>query len=181
VTVPDNDTKALESMTGTLGVSHGGTGATTASDAVNALTGRAWDFNTANTTDTWVPVSTTVSGVAKWQHRSIPTNLATTPTSLWSGDTTGNITLSQSATNFTRMTIYFRDNDSQYNSVDVYGPNGKTVLLFSSWRGRFQKVRIVNISGTTITTKEAYQTDAFSTASDATNLIYIVRVLGWKY
>lgn len=29
ITIPDNDTKALGSMTGTLGVSHGGTGATT--------------------------------------------------------------------------------------------------------------------------------------------------------
>jgi hypothetical protein len=64
-------------MTGTLGVSHGGTGATTASNAVKALTGRAWDFNTANTTDTWVPVATTVNGVGTWQHRVIPTRLTT--------------------------------------------------------------------------------------------------------
>ena len=39
VTVPDSDTKALGSMTGTLGVSHGGTGKTTADEAWTALGG----------------------------------------------------------------------------------------------------------------------------------------------
>lgn len=62
----------LGNTTGALPVANGGTGATTASDAVKALTGMAWDFSTNNTTDTLVPVSATVNGVPKWQHRAIP-------------------------------------------------------------------------------------------------------------
>lgn len=166
---------------GTLPIAQGGTGATTASAAVQALTGRTWDFGTNNTSDTWVPVATTVSGEARWQHRSIPTNVATTPTSLWSGNSNGNLTLSQSAANFTRITIYYRDNDNQYNSVDVYQPNGKLVLLASNWEGRFHKMRSVTISGTSVNTARAYQTDTVDNHTDATNLIYIIRVLGWKY
>lgn len=57
---------------GKLPIAQGGTNATTASGAVKELTGREWDYNTNNTTGTWVPVSTTVNGVAKWQHRAIP-------------------------------------------------------------------------------------------------------------
>lgn len=80
----------LGNTTGALPVANGGTGATTASAAVQALTGRAWDYNTNNTTDTWVPVSTTVNGVGTWQHRVIPKiyyGQSTTKTS-YGGDVT---------------------------------------------------------------------------------------------
>lgn len=55
------------------------TGKVTAKGDVSggSLQGRQWDYNTNNTTDTWVPVTTTVNGVAKWQHRVIPTRLTT--------------------------------------------------------------------------------------------------------
>lgn len=80
----------LGNTTGALPIANGGTGATTASDAVKALTGRAWDFNTANTTDTWVPVAATKNGAAVWQHRAIPAiycGQTTTKTS-YGGDVT---------------------------------------------------------------------------------------------
>lgn len=176
------DSKNAANITsGTLPIARGGTGATTASAAVQALTGRTWDFGTNNTSDTWVPVATAVSGEARWQHRSIPTNVATTPTSLWSGDSNGNLTLSQSAANFTRITIYYRDNDNQYSSVDVYSPNGKTVLMFSSWEGHTNKIRTVKFNGTSLTTVKTNQWDSVHGSPTTPNYIYIIRVLGWKY
>lgn len=76
-TQQDNDTKALGSMTGTLAVGHGGTGATTAEEAFKNLSGYTLDLGTNNTTDTWVPV---ISG-GKIQHRVIPTDV--NKTSRW--------------------------------------------------------------------------------------------------
>lgn len=142
-TQQDNNTTALTSMTGTLAIGHGGTGATSASSA-----------------------------------RS---NLGVAPVSLWNGSSNGNITLSQSAANFTRITIYYNDNDNQCSSVDMYQPNGKLVILPSNWDGQFHKMRSVKINGTSVNTVRAYETDTRTGDVVQKNLIYITRVLGWYY
>lgn len=146
-----------------------------------SLQGRKWDFGTANTSDTWVPVATTVNGEARWQHRAIPTDLARTPVSLWSGNTNANITLSQTVANFKRVTIFYRDNDNLYSSVDVYDPLNKSVLLTSNYNGRYIKSRVVNLSGTAVNSWYYGQTDAVNGNQETTNLIYITKVLGWYY
>ena len=58
--------------------------------------------------------------------------VTTKPTSLYSSSsgTTGTITLSQSAANFTYLEIFYADNNSrQPNSIKIYSPNGKYVSL----------------------------------------------------
>lgn len=74
-------------------------------------------------------------------------------------------TLSESAANFKRLTIFFKDQDNTYGSVDVWNPNGKRVSLDLTWingtstQQMYQRVRWVTISGTTIST--------FKNSSDA--------------
>ena len=62
------DSKNASNITsGTLSVSHGGTGATTKNAAAKALTGWEFDVSTANSTDTWVLVT---NGSGQIQHRA---------------------------------------------------------------------------------------------------------------
>lgn len=67
---------------------------------------------------------------------SLPSAFAPAPTVLYNNTSGSNstITLSQSAANFTHMRIYYNRDNSLYQSVDVYSPDGKTVAL-STWQG----------------------------------------------
>ena len=109
------------------------------------------------------------------------TQLEVAPTSLWSGNSSGNITLSQSVANFTRVTIFFRDNDNVHSSVDVYDPLNKSVLLTSNWKGQFVKAKVVNLNGNQVNNYYYGQAATVNNTADDSNLIYITRVLGWKY
>lgn len=97
--------------------------------------------------------------------------------------TTGAVTLSASAANYTMMEIYFRDNDSHYNSTKVFSPNGKTVNLsmFSNTTNgqNNYKRREVSISGTSITNQSYGEQDG-GAAATSTNNIYIYAVVGYK-
>lgn len=71
---------------------------------------------------------------------------------------TGGITLSSSAADYNHMRIYFRTNDDEHSSVDVYNPNNKKVVLsanhFTATTGiaMYAKSKTVLISGTSINT-----------------------------
>lgn len=110
-----------------------------------------------------------------------------------SSGTTGNVTLSQTAANFSILEIFFCDIDGNYSSVRVWSPNGKVVslttsavvgtnLFFVSWTRR------VKINGTSIANQKVsnYSTGRFYIYSNGTtgvqsdNYIKIVKVLGWK-
>lgn len=99
--------------------------------------------------------------------------------------TTGSVTLSESATNFSRIKIFYRNNDSFYNSVEVWSPNGKTVTLIcdsapsgNSWYG---KVGTYSISGTNLTKIRSLQISAGSSSGAVDNAYLVVtRVEGWK-
>lgn len=76
------------------------------------------------------------NGLGSWRTVLDSTNytswVTTKPTSLYSSSsgTTGTITLSQSAANFTYLEIFYADNNSrQPNSIKIYSPNGKYVSL----------------------------------------------------
>ena len=99
--------------------------------------------------------------------------------------TTGTITLSQSAANFSYMRVYYRDSDALYGSVDVYSPNGKSLWLSSAAiesHGTYFKRANIKISGNSITfTKNTEATIKGSTYNFYTgNYIYITRVEAWN-
>lgn len=96
----------------------------------------------------------------------------------------GNITLSDSAENYSKIKIYFRDNDNNRNSVEIFQPNGKSVSLLTCAAGgtnAYIKMKNVTISGTSITRKtndsvSQFRTNTPNTSAD--NYIYILRVEG---
>ena len=105
--------------------------------------------------------------------------------SLFSGTaTTGTVTLSETAANYSMLLIQYRDNDSNYSSKLIISPNGKKVVLDMvygvSGVGNL-KSRTVTISGTSITTVSGSTMDAaHNGGAGTTNHIYITQVWGWK-
>lgn len=99
--------------------------------------------------------------------------------------TTGSVTLSESVANFSRLKIFYRNNDSYYSSVEVWQPQGKTVTLIcdsaptgNAWYG---KVGTYSISGTTLTKLRSLQLGAGSSAGAVGDAyIVVTRVEGWK-
>lgn len=103
--------------------------------------------------------------------------------------------LSETAANFSRLTILFRDGDGNHASADVWQPDGKRVALAITWisgastQEMYQRVRWVTISGTSISTYKAsgdakYRTGQVKLGATAsvTNADYIsiVHVIGWR-
>ena len=128
---------------------------------------------------------------------SNPTNFrsaiaaANKPTQLYNNTTgsTGTVTLSATAANYNHMRIYYRSNDSEYSSVDVFTPNGKKVDLLqatpNSGGNTYLKSRSVTISGTSIATSANTEATIYNGASSQASssskaTIYIVRVEGWN-
>lgn len=105
--------------------------------------------------------------------------------SLFSGTaTTGTVTLSETAANYSMLLIQYRDNDSNYSSKLIISPNSKKVVLDMvygvSGVGNL-KSRTVTISGTSITTVSGSAMDAaHNGGAGTTNHIYITQVWGWK-
>lgn len=104
-------------------------------------------------------------------------------------------TLNESAANFRRLTIFYRDQDNTYSSVDVWNPNGKRVSLDLTWingastQQMYQRVRWVTISGTTISTAKDSGDSKYRTGQvrlggsySVTNSDYIsiVHVIGYR-
>lgn len=94
------------------------------------------------------------------------------------------ITLSASAANYTMLEIFFRDNDSHYNSTKVYAPNGKTVnlcMVSSTVNGITNlKRRDVYISGTGISAGTYADANPAVGTYASDNHIYITQVVGYK-
>lgn len=120
---------------------------------------------------------------------------------LYSNDTgtTGNVTLSKSASNYSYIEIMFKNVDACYSSVKIENPNGKVVSLtsvvsFTGGSGVNGLIAVhsrdVTISGTNISTLSStsngnyYGALAFwegqNASLDKTNYIYITKVIGYK-
>lgn len=116
-----------------------------------------------------------------------------------SSGTTGTVTLSQSASDFYYLEIFYKDNQSvKYNSSKVDSPNGKSIGLniFGHWLGDNNdsactdiRIREIIISGNSITTATNNGTnrtgyvsidEANIQAHDNNNYIYITKVVGYK-
>lgn len=103
--------------------------------------------------------------------------------------------LSETAANYSRLTIFFKDNDGNHSSADVWAPDGKRVALAITWisgastQEMYQRVRWVTISGTSISTYKASGDAKYRTGQvrlggtySVTNgdYISIVHVIGWR-
>lgn len=107
---------------------------------------------------------------------------------------TGTITLTESAANFTLLEIYYMDNDGGYSMVKVYSPNGKTASLMNAFlktdgstttKAMYFKLRRVVISGTSVYSTGLVgesQTLGNNACSAYTSnaIIGIVKVVGYK-
>lgn len=103
--------------------------------------------------------------------------------------TTGNVTLSSSAANYSYLEIFFKTND-EYGSVKVYSPNGKSACLQTcSYIGNYVyvKVRRVYINGTSLSNKAVDSSstgfaylNSSTTGASKTDVIWITRVDGYK-
>lgn len=108
-------------------------------------------------------------------------------------DATGsntNLTLSDSAANYTYLEIFFRSNDNVFNSTKVYEPNGKTFLAMglrptgsTTASPVYLKAEEFSINGTSIS-KGNYVEMNFQTNGTFTigtnNVMYITRVVGYN-
>lgn len=102
--------------------------------------------------------------------------------------TSGTVTLSESASNFSYLEIFYcRGGNAQYSSVKIYAPNGKTTSIPNIWYVNDTMMQIqtknLTISGTSITQSSEVYTNLQngSTVSlEAQTSLIIVRVDGYK-
>ena len=101
------------------------------------------------------------------------------------------IELADDASNYSKLTIEFKDSDGYYSSIEISGPNGKNVCLNTirySEEGWFGvNNRVVNISGTSISTVRSSgnfgntgQVNIISSKALHIDVITITKVIGWK-
>lgn len=140
----DHDHDASAIVSGELPIARGGTGKTTAADARSALgaaptshassattygAGNASNYGHVKLTDSTSATNAASSGVAaspKMVRDSI--SRAVKSTDLYSGSTTGNATLAQSAANFKALIIVATGSDGVLmDTAVVVDPNGKTI------------------------------------------------------
>lgn len=110
-------------------------------------------------------------------------------TVLFSGNTTGDVTLSESAANFSELIIYYEGyNNTNPQTMTIASPNGRTISLYliESAGGDGTRIRDgkYTISGTSITNDAANSaqivigTDGTVTTTKGTNVIRITKVVG---
>lgn len=103
--------------------------------------------------------------------------------------TTGTVTLSETAANFSMIEIYFKTNDGNFGCAKVWAPNGRTADLvgvtYDSAASMYTKIRPVLVSGTSISNNgytgqgQVNSNNSCTTATSA-GVILICHVLGWK-
>lgn len=105
----------------------------------------------------------------------------------------GAITLSDSAANYDMFVICFKTQDNAFDSLTVYNPNGKDIVLTSANMNAYNttemwiKSKILTISGTSINTKQknnVYLTGEINAAGSNTAYVAdkanITQVIGYK-
>lgn len=98
-----------------------------------------------------------------------------------------NITLSDSASNYEYIEIFFKNNDNAFSSVKVYQPNNKKVNLIShdnnARNTAWVKFTLVVISGNIIRFGNGVEMKLAASSSitaSSGSLNYITRVVGYK-
>ena len=109
------------------------------------------------------------------------------PTVLWEGETNNpnEITLSDSISNYKRLKIFFRDNDSQLGSTEVYNNNLNSVRVSlqshyneSQWFNL--KMKSIVITDKTVGGIGAAEYEFGSQTISYNNKIFIMRIEGYK-
>lgn len=109
------------------------------------------------------------------------------PTVLWEGETNNpnEITLSDSISNYKRLKIFFRDNDSQLGSTEVYNNNLNSVRVSlqshyneSQWFN--VKMKSIVITDKTVGGIGAAEYEFGSQTISYNNNIFIMRIEGYK-
>ena len=99
------------------------------------------------------------------------------------------ITLSDSVDNYRRITIYYKDNDTVFNSVEVFEPYNKDIMLtiphFNSGRDAMHiKAQIRRISGSQLgTATRSGQFNVYASGNPSiqtTSYIAVTTVVGYK-
>lgn len=101
----------------------------------------------------------------------------------------GNITLSDSVSNYDYIEIFYRNNSNNYQSVKVYDIENDNAAYVSlcmvggintSTSNAWIVSKNVKVSGTSITTYACMEWSVKTASFDATDKIYITKVLGYK-
>lgn len=109
------------------------------------------------------------------------------PITLWEGETNNpnEITLSESISNYKRLKIFFRDNDSQLGSTEVYNNNLNSVRVSlqshyneSQWFN--VKMESIVITDKTVGGIGAAEYEFGSQTISYNNKIFIMRIEGYK-
>ena len=109
------------------------------------------------------------------------------PITLWEGETNNpnEITLSESISNYKRLKIFFRDNDSQLGSTEVYNNNLNSVRISlqshyneSQWFN--VKMKSIVITDKTVGGIGAAEYEFGSQTISYNNKIFIMRIEGYK-
>lgn len=95
------------------------------------------------------------------------------------------VSLSDSATNYTCFEIFYKSLDGTFASVKVYSPNNKLVNLNCTWTDgtlyfKFKNVYISNNSIVNRNYGEAYLNSNAQYSNNERNCIYITKVIGYK-
>lgn len=105
-----------------------------------------------------------------------------------SSGSTGTITLSNSAANYSYIEVFYKTNDNLYGSHKVNNPNGKNIIITSSMPKNdsgncYLKSTQYSISGTKITPQKYSEVGLYKGGSlkvdGSKNRISIVKILGW--
>lgn len=111
-----------------------------------------------------------------------------TPVNLWEGETNNpnEITLSDSISNYKRLKIFFKDNDSQLGSTEVYNNNLNSVKVSlqshynqSQWFNL--KMKSIVITDKTVGGIGAAEYEFREQNISYNNNIFIMRIEGYKY
>lgn len=109
------------------------------------------------------------------------------PETLWIGDTSdvSKITLSKNINNFTRIRVYFHDNNGQYSSIEAY--NNKTTerymnlfTIYNNSSFHLLKFKGIRINGTKVENNGIFTFNFSDSNINYNNEISINRIEGYK-
>lgn len=109
------------------------------------------------------------------------------PTVLWEGETNNpnEITLSDSISNYKRLKIFFRDNDSQLRGVEIYTNNQNSIRVsldshYNQGQWFNLKMKSILITDKSIGGIGAAEYDFGSQTISYNNNIFIMKIEGYK-